>query len=281
MVFIMHRSTVEEKQMDADSKVSLRTGRSMPVFGLGTWELTNDTTGTVEQALRLGYRMIDTAVDYGSEEGIGEAIRRSEIDRAEIYLVDKIEEDEDGFEATRKRLSTMGQDYADLMLIHRPPEEGVGVELWKGLIRAREEGLTRDIGVSNYSIEQIEQLTDATGELPVVNQIEWSPFGWSREMLDYSRDRKVVIQAYSPLTRTERLDDEALVKLAEEIGRTPAQILLRWNLQLGTPPLPKANQLDHVSENLGAFGFELTGEQMEQLENLNEHYSSLSSLPYV
>lgn len=267
--------------MDARSTLTLQTGRRMPLFGLGTWQLTRDTTATVEEALRLGYRMIDTAVDYGSEEGIGEALGRSEINREEIYLVDKIEEDEDAYDATRNRLATMRQDYADLMLIHRPPDAGAGVELWRGLIRARDEGLTRDIGVSNYTAEEIDQLIDATGEVPVVNQIEWTPFGWSRDMLEYSRRRNIVIQAWSPLTRGERLDDELLARVAQELGGTPAQVLIRWNLQLGTVPLPKANQLDHLRENLGAFEITLSEDQMKQLGDLNEHYSSLSSLPYV
>lgn len=267
--------------MDPRSTLTLNTGRRMPVFGLGTWKLTRDTAGTVEEALRLGYRMIDTAVDYGSEEGIGEALERSGVAREDIYLVDKIEEDEDGYQATRDRLVRTGQDYADLMLIHRPPSDGVGVELWQGLVRARDEGLTRDIGVSNYTAGEIDSLAAATGEMPVVNQIEWSPFGWSREMLEHSRRHGIVIQAYSPLTRGERLDDPTLSRIAEELGRTPAQVLIRWNLQLGTVPLPKANQLDHLRENLGVFEFQLTDEQMKQLGDLNEHYSSLSSLPYV
>ena len=267
--------------MNAPAKLNLHTGRQMPGFGLGTWQLTRDTSATIEEALRLGYRMIDTAVDYGSEEGIGKALAKTTVRREEIYLVDKIEEDEDAYEATRKRLSTMEQRYADLMLIHRPPENGVGIDLWRGLIRAREEGLTRDIGVSNYSATQIDELVDATGEVPVVNQIEWSPFGWSPEMLEFSRRRKIVIQAYSPLTRGERLSDERLSEIAAEAGGTPAQVLIRWNLQLGTVPLPKANQLEHVRENLGVLELELTEAQMKRLGDLNEQYSSLGSLPYV
>jgi len=174
----------------------ISTGRTMPVIGVGTWQLTQDTAGTLEHALRLGYRLIDTSGDYGTQPGVGEALRRSEIDRGEVFVVTKVEEDEDAYEATRRNLRELGLEYADLMLVHRPPPEGVGVELWEGLIAARDEGLTRGIGVSNYSIEQIHALVDATGELPAVNQIEWSPFGWSREMLDYCRERGITIQAY-------------------------------------------------------------------------------------
>jgi diketogulonate reductase-like aldo/keto reductase len=268
--------------MNKHSTLPLRTGRSMPVMGLGTWELTDDTAGTVEEALRLGYRMIDTAVDYGSQPGIGEALRRSAVDRDEVYLVAKVEEDDDAYDATRRYLGEMDQAYADLMLIHRPPEEGVGRALWQGLMRAREDGLARDIGVSNYSTEQIDALVEATGEVPVVNQIEWTPFGWNADMLDYCRKRDIVVQAYSPLTRAERLDDERLIDVAEAYDRTPAQVLLRWALQRGVAPLPKANQREHLVENLGAFDFELSEEHMQALNDLNEHYSALGpTLQYL
>lgn len=267
--------------MDSRSTFSLHTGRTMPVLGLGTWQLTDDTVGTVEEALRLGYRMIDTSGDYGTQPGIGEAFRRSGVDRGEIYLVTKVEEDENAYEATRRNLSDLDQDYADLMLIHRPPDQGAGLELWEGLIRAREDGLCRDIGVSNYTIDQMDELADATGEIPGVNQIEWSPFGWSEDMLEYCDDRGIIIQAYSPLTRTERLDDERLRDIASEYGKTPAQIAIRWNLQLGVVPLPKANSEDHLVENLDVFDFEISDDDMASLNNLNEHFSSLSELPYV
>jgi diketogulonate reductase-like aldo/keto reductase len=267
--------------MNTTTTLPLHTGREMPIIGLGTWQLTEDTAGTVHEALRLGYRMIDTSGDYGTQPGIGEGLRRTDVDRDEIYLVTKVEEYDDAYEATVTDLRELGLEYADLMLIHRPPPRGPGRELWEGLIRAREDGLTRDIGVSNYSIEQMEQLSDATGERPVVNQIEWTPFGWSREMLDYCREHGIVIQAYSPLTRTRRLDDETLKQLAGEYQKTPAQVLLRWNVQLGSAALPKANRRDHLVENLEIFDFELNDAHLAQLERLNDTYSSLGSLPYV
>lgn len=268
--------------MDVASTLPLLTGRQMPVVGLGTWQLTDDTAGTVERALALGYRMIDTSGDYGTQPGVGEGIRRGGLDRNEIFLVTKVEENEDAYEATVERLDELGLDYADLMLIHRPPEAGAGVELWEGLLRARDDGLTRDVGVSNYSIRQIDQLVDKTGEVPAVNQIEWTPFGWSPEMLDYCRRRGMVIQAYSPLTRTERLNDDGLTELARDYGKTPAQLLIRWNIQLGVVPLPKANRRNHLEENLGVFDFEVTEAHMEELNERNEQWSSLGpSLQYV
>jgi 2,5-diketo-D-gluconate reductase A len=268
--------------MDITSTFPLHTGRSMPSIGLGTWELTDKTPGTVAKALGMGYRMIDTSGDYGTQRGIGEGLRRSNVARTNVFLVTKVEEDEDAYDATVADLRELGEEFADLMLIHRPPDSGVGTDLWRGLIRARDDGLTREIGVSNYSIRQIEELVDATGEVPVVNQIEWTPFGWSEDMFDYCRSHGIVIQAYSPLTRGERLDDKRLNDIADEIARTPAQVVLRWNLQMKVAPLPKANRPGHLEENLAAFDFELSDAHMHELNELNEGWSSLGgSLPYV
>jgi 2,5-diketo-D-gluconate reductase A len=266
--------------MNAQFRLKLRTGAQMPLLGLGTWLLTDDTAGTVAHALQLGYRMIDTAVDYGSQPGIGVAIRRGIVDRADLYVVAKVEETDDAYEATRKYLGEIGIEYADLMLIHRPPDEGVGVPLWRGLQRARKERLVRDIGVSNYSIEQMEELERESGELPVVNQIEWTPFGYSERMLAFCQQRGVLIQAYSPLTRAERLDEPELLAIARRYGKTSAQVLIRWNLQRGTVPLPKANRKEHLQENIDVFDFALADADIRTLSDLNERYSALSSLPY-
>jgi 2,5-diketo-D-gluconate reductase A len=262
------------------STVPLRTGAHMPVLALGTWELTQDTATTVAHALDIGYRMIDTACDYGSQSGIGEAIRQQGA-REDVYLVAKVEETDDAYRATKKYLGEIGVDYADLMLIHRPPDDGVGETLWDGLAQARKAGLTRDIGVSNYSIEQLTELARSVGEMPVVNQIEWTPFGHSPSMLEFCREHDIVIQAYSPLTRAERLNDERLQSIAARYDCTPAQLLIRWNLQLGTVPLPKANRKEHLEEDIEVFDFEISAEDMAALGRLNEHYSSLGSLPYA
>jgi 2,5-diketo-D-gluconate reductase A len=266
--------------MDRQSTVTLHSGNEMPVLGLGTWQLTDNTAGTVEAAMRLGYRMIDTSGDYGTQPGIGDGLRRPGMKREKVYLVTKVEETDEAYEATRKDLDELQTAYADLMLVHRPPDRGAGEELWRGLIRAKQDGLTRDIGVSNYSVDLIEDLIEATGETPAVNQIEWSPFGHSEQMLQYCNDRKIVIQAYSPLTRTRRLDDEPLQSIASHYNKSPAQLLIRWNLQRGTVPLPKANRTKHLEEDLDVFDFEINAKDMAALNGLNERYSSLGSLPY-
>lgn len=268
--------------MDMNSKITLHTGRKMPIMGLGTWELIKDTADTIAKALLLGYPMIDTSGDYGTQPGIGDGIRKSRMSRDDFYLVTKVEENEDAYGSLKKNLDELGLDYADLVLIHRPPRRGSGVELWKDLIRAKEEGLAKDIGVSNYQESQIDELIRQTDEMPAVNQIEWTPFGHSLEMLEYCRDNGIILQAYSPLTRAERLDDPELLDLSEKYNKSPAQILTRWNLQLGTVPIVKANRIEHLKEDINVFDFELDEDDMATLNSMNEEYSALgSSLKYV
>jgi 2,5-diketo-D-gluconate reductase A len=253
----------------------------MPVLGLGTWQLLDDTAGTVLSALELGYRLIDTSSDYGTQPGIGEAIKRSSLERQNIYLTTKAEETDDAYERTKANLQELGLEYVDLMLIHRPPRRGAGEGLWEGLIQAKNEGLTRDIGVSNYSVALIQRLIKASGEVPAVNQIEWSPFGYSERMRKYCAENKIIIQAYSPLTRGERLGDKTVSQVAEKYGKSPAQILIRWSLQQETVPIPKANQRKHLEEDINVFDFEITNEDMKLLNNLNEGYSYFGFLPYT
>lgn len=267
--------------MNNNSRIKLNSGNYMPIMGLGTWQLTDDTAGTIAYAVRAGYRMIDTSSDYHTQPGIAAGLKRSGIRRENVFLVTKIEEYDDGYDRTIMNLKELGADYADLTLIHRPPEEGDGEELWKGLIQARNDGLTKDIGVSNYSQNLIDSLIEKTGEVPAVNQIEWSPYGFSYEMRDYCRARNIIIQAYSPLTRGRKLNMKILKHVAEYQKKTPAQVLIRWNLQNGTVPLPKANQKKHIDEDIDVFDFELTNRSMRLLNSLNEHYSSLGGLPFL
>jgi diketogulonate reductase-like aldo/keto reductase len=263
------------------STLRLNSGRRMPAMGCGTWQLSHHTTETVLQALHLGYRMIDTSGDYHTQRGIGEALRQSNLSREAVFVVTKVEPTEDAYEATRRNLAELKLDYADLVLVHRPPERGVGEVMWQELRRAKRDRLTREIGVSNYSIEQIEELVYRTGELPAVNQIEWSPFGHSPRMLDFCLDNGIVIQAWSPLTRGTRLNDDKLTSMAARYGKTPAQMLIRWNLQLGVVPLPKANHVQHLQDNLHVFDFEIAQPDMAKLRALNEHYSALDRLQYL
>ena len=262
--------------------INLASGVEMPVIGLGTWQLTEeDAVEGTRHALELGYRLIDTAVDYENQEQIGEALRASDINRDDVFLTSKVEEDEDARAATAERVEHLGVDRLDLCLIHRPPPEGAGEDLWEGLVEVRREGLTREIGVSNYSTDQIDRLIEVTGERPSVNQIEWSPFGHSDEVMEHAKRSGVVIQAYSPLTRGERVEDGTLAEIGERHGKTPAQVMLRWCVQVGAPPVPKAADPAHREENIEIFDFELSESELLVLSSLNEHYSSLAGLQYL
>ena len=259
----------------------LPSGNRMPLLGLGTWHLNSHTVETVSSALQMGFRMIDTAADYHTQRGIGDAIRDSGIDRDDVFVVTKIEPEEDAYAAVRKNLAQLRLNYVDLVLIHRPPRHGAGEQAWQGLRRAKREGLVHDIGVSSYPIAFIEDLVYRTGEMPAVNQIEWTPFGHSPSMLDFCRDNEIAIQAWSPLTRATRLNDDKVGAMAARYGKTPAQLLIRWNLQLGVAPLPKANHVQHLRENLNVFDFEISAIDMAKLNGLNEHYSALKNLQYL
>ena len=272
---------VRPDSLSAESNVVLRTGNEMPLLGLGTWMLTTHTAESVQHALELGYRMVDTSADYMTQPGIGRALRRHAAPRDSLFIVIKVEETEDGYDATVKNLEELKLAYADLVLIHRAPEKGVGEDVWRGLMRARDEGLARDIGVCSYKIAQLAELEQITGEMPAVHQIEWSPFGHSFDMLTFCRAHGIVLQAYSPLTRGRRLGDERLVELAKKHGKSPAQIILRWNLEWGVVPMPKAYREDHQRENLDVFDFELDAMDMAALDDLNERFSALDKLEYL
>lgn len=267
---------------DSIETVTLGSGTEMPALGLGTWQLTGEAAERgAEHALRIGYRLIDTSGDYGNHPEIGRALRASGLDREDVFIVTKVEEDEDAYASTREKLVELGVEQVDLCLIHRPPPSGAGEELWEGLIQARRDGHTREIGVSNYTSEQIDRLIEASGETPAVNQVEWSPFGHSWELMEHARSHGIAIQAYSPLTRGERLDDVTLIEIGEAHGKTPAQVLLRWALQVGTAPVPKAEDPGHREQNIDVFDFHLGEAEMDALAECNEHYSALAGLPYV
>jgi 2,5-diketo-D-gluconate reductase A len=268
--------------MNPQSTIALHTGTRMPVLGLGTWQLTRNTADMVTKALEAGYKMIDTSGDYGSQPGIAEALARNPMPREDLFIVAKVEETENAYESVRKNLAELKLDYANLILIHRAPKTGAGEELWDGLRKAKKEGLAKDIGVSNYPTEKIQRLIDAGGEVPVVNQIEWSPFGHSEAMLNYCAQHDIVIQAYSPLTHGKRLDEQTLTEIADKYNKTPTQVMVRWNIQLGTVPIPKPDNQEQIKQNIDVFDFELSADDMATLKGLNEEYSIFDSpLPYI
>lgn len=250
--------------------VTLPSGAHLPLLGYGTWQLRGEdaSTGTAE-ALAAGYRHIDTATMYGNEKQIGEALRGAGLPRESLFLTTKLPPDRFGSErrTLEDSLAALDVSYVDLWLIHWPPADGVGSDGWREFARAREEGLVRDIGVSNYSLDQLDRLVEETGTIPAVNQIEWRPSLFDPAVLDGHRARGVVLEGYSGL-RHGMLDDPVVVDIAKRAERTPAQVIIRWHLQHGIVVIPKSAHPDRIRENADVASFRLAGEDMAALDRL-------------
>ena len=245
-------------------------GGAIPVLGLGTWQSTGDEAErTVAAALELGYRHLDTATGYGNEAQVGRGLALVDMDRDDVFVTTKLPPDHVGRERRTllESLAALGTDHVDLWLIHWPPRGKASPQVWQELRRARDEGLTRSIGVSNYSIAQIDQLIEATGEAPAVNQIPYSPADHDPDLLDAHRERGVVVEGYSPLKRTD-LASEALTKAAATHGVTPAQVVLAWHLAHQVVVIPKTTHQDRLEANLGALQVELTSDEVAAIDAL-------------
>jgi 2,5-diketo-D-gluconate reductase A len=251
---------------------TLNDGTTIPALGLGTWPM-DDTLAeqAVRSALEAGYRLIDTATNYRNETGVGRGVAGSAVPREEVVVTTKLPGRHHGYEETlasfEESRARLGLDYVDLYLIHWPlPRVDKYVDSWKAMIRLREEGLVRSIGVSNFTAEHIERLEKETGVLPSVNQIELHPFFPQAQLRAFHAGKGVLTESWSPLGRgTTLLDDPAVVAAAEALGVTPGQVVLRWHLQLGAVPIPKSADPDRQRQNLDVFGFELGPDQMEAL----------------
>lgn len=256
---------------NAQPAVALPGGGAIPLLGFGTWLATgNSGYDAVKLALQTGYRHIDTATAYGNEEQVGAALRDSGVPRAEVFLTTKLPPDRRGRErqTLQESLTALGVDSVDLWLIHWPPSAGQSVNLWRELIAARDGGLTRAIGVSNYSIKQIDELVQATGELPALNQIKWGPPLYDAGVQAEHRERGVVLEGYSAFKIT-RLGNPVLVAIAKEHNVSTAQVVLRWHLQHQTVVIPKSVTPDRIRSNFDVFGFTLTDVQMAQIDALS------------
>ena len=248
---------------------TLNDGTRLPAVGLGTWPMSDaEAERAVAEALGLGYRLVDTATNYRNESGVGLGIARGGVPREEIVVTTKLpgrdhgyEETLASFEASRRRL---GLEYVDLYLIHWPlPRVDRYVDSWRAMIKLREDGLVRCIGVSNFTPGHIERLEKETGVLPSVNQIELHPLFPQEEMRAFHTAKGIVTESWSPLGRgSDLLDDPALVSIAEDLGVTPGQVVLRWHIQLGAVPIPKSWDPGRQRANLDVFGFELDAGQM-------------------
>lgn len=245
----------------------LPSGASIPLLGFGTWQLTGDTAReATSAALRVGYRHLDTATVYGNEAEVGAALRGSGVARDEVFVTSKVPPGEAARarEVLQDSLRLLGIDALDLWLVHWT-EDGADPALWADLCQAQADGLVRDVGVSNHSLAQIDELEQATGVRPAVNQIKWSPFLHDAALLDGHRERGVVVEGYSGL-KGGTLEDPAVQQVAARTGRTPAQVLIAWQLQHGVVVIPKSTQESRIRENGDVGDLVLSAQDMAALD---------------
>ena len=250
--------------------VRIADGVSVPLIGFGTWELNRDDAYSgVRAALDIGYRHIDTATAYDNEDKVGAAVRDSGIGRQDVFITTKCPPGNAGREAQTldASLSALGVDFIDLWLIHWPPHGEAGPDMWKAFVEALEQGKTRAIGVSNYSIAQVDDLVTATGRAPALNQIPWNPFVFNEREVSELRDRHVVLEGYSPLKRSD-LGNPVLAEIAAVHGKTPAQVILRWHVEHGFVVLPRSKRQERIEENFDIFDFQLAPEELRRLDAL-------------
>ena len=259
----------------AVESVKLADGSQLPLLGLGVWQVPDGRAcvDAVRMALELGYRHIDTAQAYGNEASVGKALRDSGVPRDEVFITTKFYPGhKDPVAEAEKSLRKLGVDQVDLYLVHWPQRGPVWA--WPGMERARERGLARSIGVSNFGADDLEQVIAAGSVTPAVNQINFSAVEYRRGLLDACVNRDVVLEAYSPLGTGRHLDNARVAEVAERAGRTPAQVLLRWCLQHGVPVIPKSTHRERIEENAQIFDFTLSDEDMAALDALDKTHGT-------
>lgn len=256
--------------------VTLNDENTMPVLGLGVAELSDDETErAVSAALEIGCRLIDTAAVYGNEAAVGRAIAASGIPRAELFVTTKLATADQGFtnsqDAGKASLERLGLDYVDLYLVHWPAAQlGKYVDSFGGMIQLKGDGYTRSIGVANFTEEHLSTVIDLTFVTPAVNQIELHPLLNQAELRNADAEHNVVTQAYSPLAIGRLLDNPTVTAIAGEYDRTPAQVLIRWNLQLGNAVVFRSGKPERIASNFDVFDFELAAEHVDALNGLND-----------
>jgi 2,5-diketo-D-gluconate reductase A len=249
----------------------LADGNQIPMLGLGVWQVPNgpECVNAVRWALELGYRHIDTAQAYGNEESVGQALRESGVPRDEVFITTKFyPAHRDPAAEAEQSLRRLGVDQVDLYIVHWP--QAGPAWAWPGMERARELGYTRSIGVSNFSVGELEQVMASASVAPVVNQVQFSAFEYRRALLEACEQRGVALEVYSPLGTGRHLSSEAVRRVAERVGRTPAQVLLRWCLQHDLPVISKSTHRERIEENAQIFDFTLPDEEMAELDALDQ-----------
>ena len=255
--------------------ILLNDGNSIPTVGLGVWQTPpEETQRAVEAALSTGYRHIDTAAVYGNETEVGHAIKCSGVPRGDVFLVTKLWNADQGYDKGLKAFDTsaerLGVDYVDLYLIHWPvPEADLFVDSFKALAHLREQGRVRSIGVSNFAPEHLRTLVDSTGIVPAVNQVELHPRLPQQELRDVHAELGIATEAWSPLGQGGLLSDPVVAAVAEAHGKTPAQVLIRWHIQLGNIVIPKSVNPDRIASNFDVFDFELNSDDVASIATLD------------
>lgn len=258
-------------------KITLNDGNQIPALGFGVYQSPPGevTFASVSQALRVGYRHIDTASMYGNEADVGKAVKASGIPREAVFVTTKLWNDDQGYDAALKAFDqsykNLNLGYVDLYLLHWPVV-GKRIESWKALSQIKRSGRVHAIGVSNFMVQHLEEIMNATGVVPAVNQIEVSPFLYPRDVIQFCEKNNIIIEAYCPLTRSKKLNDSTLLSVARNYAKTTAQILIRWSLQHGFVPLPKSNTPNRIIENFQVFDFEISPEDMTILDSLNQNF---------
>jgi methylglyoxal/glyoxal reductase len=257
-------------------KVNLHNGVEMPAFGLGVYKVEEGSQieETINTALNLGYRLIDTASFYKNEEGVGRAISSSGIPREDLFITTKVWNSEQGYESTLKAfedsIEKLGIEYLDLYLVHWPVK-GKYIETWRALEKLYSEGKVRAIGVSNFKVHHLQDLLGQCSEKPAVNQVELHPLISQQELRDYCQKHNIRVEAWSPLSRGRFLDEPLLRQIAASHGKTSAQVILRWHLQNHIIPIPKSVTPSRLKENAELFDFELSQEEMKVINGLNKN----------
>ncbi|WP_070328011.1 aldo/keto reductase [Exiguobacterium aurantiacum] len=257
--------------------IKLHDGYEIPAIGLGTVFLRGEAgVDAITSAIRNGYRLIDSAIRYDNEGALGEAVRQSGIPREQLFLTSKLRgqyfDYDEALNMIQESLYRANLDYWDLFLLHWPnPKQDKYVEAWRALIQAKKNGWIRSIGVSNFMPEHLDRLIEETGETPVINQIELHPYFSQVEQRQADKERDIVTEAWSPLSRARTvIHDETITELANQKGKTVSQVILRWHIQLGVIPLPRSSSELHQQENLDVFNFELTEDEMETINALTK-----------
>jgi methylglyoxal/glyoxal reductase len=264
-------------QATVEPFANLNNGVMIPRLGLGVYQSLPGqvTQKAVEYALKIGYRHIDTARIYGNESDVGAALRKSGIKREDAFITTKLWNSDHGYETALKAcddsLKRLGLKYLDLYLIHWPVSE-IRNESWTALTKLLKDGKCRSIGVSNYTIQHLTELLEDADVVPMVNQVEFSPFLYQKQLLDYCEKNKIQLEAYSPLTQGEKLNHPRIQQIAKKHDKTPAQVLIRWSLQHNLVTIPKSVREERIRENSQVFDYNLTSEDMRTLDSLDENF---------